>query len=291
VVASQTGARYALKVEFLDAPKQALDQEVQVLSRLRRSKYFPTLITSGTFEDFRFLVMTLFGPSLSKVRRALPGHKYTTGNVLRLSLEMLNCIEALHDVGHIHRDIKPGNFLINPIRSRPICLIDFGLAQLYVNPKNGRHIPEQEGVGFAGTCRYASLNAHRERQLSRRDDLISWFYSTVELADGQLPWPGSRERRASEQSKGAIKSKKLCKALPADFQTIWQMISCLPFSADPDYYEIRRIIKRAIRDMESADTNFDWEALTKEQITALSPIPLEMQEGDAATEGGCCGLA
>ncbi len=53
---------------------------------------------------------------------------------------MLRGIEAVHNIGILHRDIKPGNFCIakdfdTEIHYRPICyLIDFGLSRRFINP-------------------------------------------------------------------------------------------------------------------------------------------------------------
>lgn len=39
-----------------------------------------------------------------------------------------------------------------------------------------------------GTVRYASVNAHRNKEMGRHDDLWSLFYMLVEFVNGQLPW-------------------------------------------------------------------------------------------------------
>lgn len=39
-----------------------------------------------------------------------------------------------------------------------------------------------------GTVRYASINAHKNKEMGRHDDLWSLFYITVEFVNGQLPW-------------------------------------------------------------------------------------------------------
>ena len=66
-------------------------------------------------------------------------------------------------------------------------MYDFGLARRYVD-KNNQIIPSRKEVGWRGTTRYGSLNAHKRQDLGRRDDLESWFYGLVEMTRGTLPW-------------------------------------------------------------------------------------------------------
>ena len=55
-------------------------------------------------------------------------------------------------------------------------------------------LQERAMVGFRGTIRYASVNAHYGRDLGRVDDLWSLLYILVELATGSLPWNMSGDR-------------------------------------------------------------------------------------------------
>lgn len=40
-------------------------------------------------------------------------------------------------------------------------------------------------ASFRGSTAYASVHAHRDEDLSRRDDLWSWFYMLLELVEGE----------------------------------------------------------------------------------------------------------
>jgi serine/threonine protein kinase len=278
---STSGTPCAVKIEFITGERHALFHEIQLMQKLPNCPYFPRLLSHGISENFRYAVMPLLGPSLQAMRHSLPGQKYSVASLLHLSLETLNCIEALHCRGFIHRDVKPGNFLIRPNRSNPVCLIDFGLSDSFLNATGG-HDPPAFNVGFTGTFRYASSNAHADKRLSRRDDLISWFYSMIELAEGKMPWPGSKDCDTTKRMKAELPTSELCRGLPQEFGAIWRMIRKLKFKQEPDYRAIKGTIRAAIQRLGiDRKPKFDWEALGSDAVEAISAIPLVMEDGDA----------
>jgi serine/threonine protein kinase len=210
---------------------------------------------------------------------------------------MLTCLEEFHAKGFIHRDIKPGNFLIKGDRNHPVCLIDFGLSQSYLVGKTGKHVPPSKDAGFTGTCRYASIHAHEEKQLSRRDDLISWFYTIIELAQGRVPWPGSRDRLKTFEMKKELPTSELCEGLPYQFEEIWRRLRKMKFREVPDYDFIRKRIRGSIKNLGFRHTpQFDWEVLPCEEISEISSVPLTMGGvnsdsslfgGQYSNSGGC----
>ncbi|EAX96439.1 CK1 family protein kinase [Trichomonas vaginalis G3] len=267
---------YAMKVEYLEAEKQGLVDEIAFLEQLQDSSYFPKLLDKGQNDKCRYFVMDLFGPSVSNMRRACEGRHYSNYSMLRLSLEMAKCIEEFHRHGFVHRDIKPANFLIRANRERPVCLIDFGLSKSYINQLTGEHIPFSRDAGFTGTCRYASINAHDSFELSRRDDMLSWFYSVIELAEGRVPWPGSKDREATEQLKRRTRAADLCSGLPEEFIDIYRRLRALDFEEVPQYSHIYFLIQKAIDRLCTPPFLFDWESFTPEQVAHISEIPLDM---------------
>lgn len=68
-------------------------------------------------------------------------------------------------------------------------IIDFGLARRYTDDA-GDVLPERTDTAFRGSTTYASVFAHQEQDLGRRDDLWSWLYCVVELLDGTYVYVG-----------------------------------------------------------------------------------------------------
>jgi serine/threonine protein kinase len=103
----------------------------------------------------------------------------------------------------IHRDIKPGNFVLGnqkeTIKSRgpdKVFLVDFGLSKTFEQWKNDRMVymkRVEENTLHIGTKTYMSENVMAGDRPHMRDDLISCCYVLREMLDGCLPWDEEME--------------------------------------------------------------------------------------------------
>jgi serine/threonine protein kinase len=268
-----------MKVELLSSHRHGLVVEGNFFAMVQADlTFFPRLIEIGATDSFRFLVMELFGPSLLHMRRTVPDRAYSSLTALRLGYHSLCCIESLHRLGLIHRDLKPGNFLIRPDdREHPVVLIDFGLSCRY-RTKRGHHIRPREGVGFVGTCRYASLHAHAGEELSRRDDLISWFYVLLDLVEGRMPWPGKKDKQRCIRRKRRFGPEHLCRSFPPEFTDRVAEIFALEFEQEPDYDAIKRTMCAAIEERGGMDAPYDWQVVEEQPVVQAveEETPLEV---------------
>lgn len=264
---------YAMKIEYLRTQRTSLDVEIEILKKLSDSTFFPKLVDDGQTSNIRYYVMELLGPSLQVMKHANPKKAFTMLTVLKIGYSSLLAIEDFHKRGFIHRDIKPGNFLIRNKGEYPIVLIDFGLCRCY-RDKDGKHLPAREDPGFTGTCRYASVNAHKYNELSRRDDLISWIYTLVELADGKLPWPGTKNREQTQEMKNTISASVLLHSFTDEILDIYRSIRALKYDEDPNYDLYKKNLLIAIKDEEknTKKNDYDWFYWSKEKLDEISPI-------------------
>jgi serine/threonine protein kinase len=177
-------------------------------------------------------------------------------------------IARLHSFGFVHRDIKPSNFLIRPRSNSPLCLTDFGLARSYLDPATGEHVRQNGKGGFTGTLKYASPNAHKGIELTRRDDLMSWFYSVLEVHLGKLPWDGISDRHEALVAKEAADAAELCEGLPPNFVRIFEYIKHLGFSDEPDY----EFLLGLIGDPDELDLS-EWDALLDRAPSNVDLVP------------------
>jgi len=130
------------------------------------------------------MVMDILGPSLEDLFNFC-SRKFTLKTVLFLAHELLTKIEYIHERSFIHRDIKPGNFLIGrKNKANQVYVIDFGLAKKYRDSQTHSHIPLVEHKSLIGTARYASVNAHLGFEVSRRDDLESLGFLLIYFIRG-----------------------------------------------------------------------------------------------------------
>ena len=96
-------------------------------------------------------------------------------------------------------------------------MLDFGLARQYTTNNGAVRLPRTV-AGFRGTVRYASINAHRNKEMGRHDDLWSLFYMLVEFACGHLPWRKVKDKEQVGIMKEKFDHNSLCRFLPKDFK-------------------------------------------------------------------------
>jgi hypothetical protein len=101
-------------------------------------------------------------------------------------VSVASALDAAHAAGLVHRDVKPGNMLLDVRRGRPdhVYLADFGLTKATTRAASltstGR---------FLGTADYAAPEQIGGRPVDGRADQYALACTAVEMLTGQAPFP------------------------------------------------------------------------------------------------------
>ncbi|MFJ9946410.1 protein kinase [Kitasatospora sp. NPDC091207] len=107
-----------------------------------------------------------------------------TEEALRVTVGVLNALEASHDQGLVHRDIKPGNVMFD--RKGNIKVMDFGIARAL---ESGVTSMTQTGM-VVGTPQYLSPEQALGKPVDARSDLYSVGVMLFEMLTGRLVFDG-----------------------------------------------------------------------------------------------------
>lgn len=217
----------------------------------------PRVFCYGSNGEYDYLVMELLGPSLEKLFNFCR-RKFTLKTVLMLGEQMIRRVEYLHQMSHLHRDLKPDNFVINSANGIELFLIDYGLARRYcqIVDQEVEHVKRLKLQSFTGTARYASIDAQKQYTTSRKDDLESLGYILVYFLKSRLPWQqvpkagGGPNGITAKQRKERIleikmstKVSEICSGLPFEFQQFLIYCRSLGFDEQPNYCHLRRLLQ------------------------------------------------
>ncbi|GAA1358535.1 protein kinase domain-containing protein [Streptomyces beijiangensis] len=108
---------------------------------------------------------------------AMPADK-----ALKITADVLAALEASHEMGLVHRDIKPGNVMIN--KRGTVKVMDFGIARAM---QSGVTSMTQTGM-VVGTPQYLSPEQALGRAVDARSDLYSVGIMLFQLVTGRLPF-------------------------------------------------------------------------------------------------------
>ena len=259
-----TKKQIAIKLEKKSSFVNTLETEAYRLIYLQ-GEGIPQIICYGSNHQHNVLIQELLGRSLDDLFNSLK-RKFSLKTVCVVGIEMIKRIHHVHSKHHIHRDIKPDNFMIGKnVNDNTIYIIDFGLSKKYYSTSKQKHIQFCKGKSLIGTARYCARNAHKGYEQSRRDDIESIGYVLIYFLIGSLPWQGLKVKQYEDQfekiamKKYNITVNELCRGCPEEFILYFNHVDTLQFEDEPNYEYLIELFQRMIRKYCSdVYYDFDW---------------------------------
>jgi len=182
-----------LRRDLVEGPKgrglrERFRQEARIVSKLVHVNTIQVFDFGETDEGELYLAMEYVrGRSLHDVQREAGG-RLPEARVTRIASQILRSLAEAHEVGIIHRDIKPQNIMILDLRDRTdfVKVLDFGIAKVVAG---GPDDPSTTGAGeIVGTPNYISPEQARGSALDQRSDLYSLGAVMFDLLTGRAPF-------------------------------------------------------------------------------------------------------
>ncbi|CAJ0608192.1 unnamed protein product [Cylicocyclus nassatus] len=253
----------ALKAEaIVEDDSGVLKLEAAVLKKLANRKNVIRLLMAGKRSKYSFIVMTICGSDLMSLKKRSP-EGFSESTILRIGVHALYAIKQLHEIGFVHRDVKPGNMMngANGRDRRIIFLIDYGMVRNFVvrDAKGISLRKPRKNVLLRGTLRYCSLSVHRRLEQARVDDLWAMLYMLGELYVG-LPWNRMTVEKEIIKMKEKETDENVFKECPEEFVAMAKYLRTLGYQDRPDYYKIYNWFIGAMkREKYSFSEKYEWE--------------------------------
>jgi hypothetical protein len=167
--APETGDQHTQFSRFL--------QEYELISKIRHPNVV-RIFDLGIADDHAYIAMEYFprGDLRARIAKSIETHE-----AVRYFVEMAGALQAVHEVGVLHRDLKPGNIMLRGDDS--LAIIDFGLA------KHDDIGMDMTGTGeIFGTPYYMSPEQGHGQELDARSDLYSLGVIFFEMLTGKKPF-------------------------------------------------------------------------------------------------------
>ena len=283
--ANYKNEKYALKFEDRKKDYSLLQNEAAIMNYLKGPN-IPLVKSYGFTSCYNILVMQLLGKSLEKL--LMEKKIFSMKTVCMLGYQMVNILEFIHEKHILHRDIKPDNFVMGLDElSDNVYLIDFGLSKKYRSMKTLIQYPLVKKNKLTGTARYASINALKGYEHSRRDDLESVGYILIYFLKGKLPWQRINAKTKEDkykkilEKKMEISSKELCKELPSEFEEFLEYTKNLEYNEKPNYEKLRKLFDDIMKkEKYSYDYIYDWTTLEEKECRKNNKSKTEATNGD-----------
>ena len=157
-------------------------REAQAAAALDHSNIC-TVYEIDEVEDKTFIAMAFIdGPT---VKDKIAERPLKLEEALDITIQTAHGLQAAHEKGIVHRDIKSANLMLTP--QGQVKVMDFGLAQL------AERSQLTKTATILGTPAYMSPEQAKRQPTDRRTDIWSLGVVIYEMVTGRLPFAGERQ--------------------------------------------------------------------------------------------------
>jgi tetratricopeptide (TPR) repeat protein/predicted Ser/Thr protein kinase len=211
-----------------DGTLRRFDQEAELLGRLRHpgiAQVYEAGRAAMPWGSFPYIAMQYVEGEplaaridrLSKSSRdTQPRTRRDVMNVVVLVAQVARALDAAHEAGVIHRDVKPGNIMVTPAGD-PVIL-DFGIARDMAGD-----LPTLTREGAApGTPYYMSPEQFRGEPVDHRTDVWSLGVTLHECVTGRRPFPAATydDLREAVLRQDPPRASRRSRSLPWDLEVV-----------------------------------------------------------------------
>jgi tetratricopeptide (TPR) repeat protein/predicted Ser/Thr protein kinase len=184
-------------------------------------------------EDELFIVMEYIeGKTLSEV---LGGGQLPIDKAIKYAVQAAEGLEAAHEKGVVHRDIKSANIMVTD--KGQVKIMDFGLAKV----RGGKRVTT---VGSTlGTAGYMSPEQARGEEVDQRTDIWSFGVVLYEMLAGQLPFTSDYDQALVYQilNEEPKQLRELRSDIPIGVEEV--IARCLSKAPDQRYQKTGEIVE------------------------------------------------
>lgn len=170
---------------------QRFNREARAISRLTHPNTIRVFIFGKTSDPLIYLAMEYVdGKSL---RDVIFKEKHLTElRAINIMRQTLHALAEAHDLGVVHRDLKPDNIMLTKFRGVDdfVKVLDFGIAKVQEKDGEEQRKLTQAGVVY-GTPEYLSPEQAKGKNIDHRSDLYAMGIILYEMVTGQVPFNGN----------------------------------------------------------------------------------------------------
>ncbi|NIA30941.1 MAG: protein kinase, partial [Actinobacteria bacterium] len=187
--AQDTRLKREVAIKFLPhhiAPNEEERERFKIEAQAAAALNHPNIATIYAIEEAdgeSFIVMEFIqGRKLKEIIDSNLPQVLNLREVLQYATQIADGLQAAHEEGVIHRDIKSANIMIT--EKGYVKIMDFGLAKLFGG------VPLTKKHSTLGTAAYMSPEQARGDDIDHRTDIWSFGAVLYEMLTGQLPFQG-----------------------------------------------------------------------------------------------------